>query len=621
LQQITISRHQNWNMPPLPRSPSNALSWLINNDIGSTTPSRDSKDLRSAVVNLHGQLEQLMKERNYYAERSCELESALSVSYPEVLEQAIAVKTLHIADMLLELDDLNEKVHQLTGENDTLSRDSSKVNILFSEIKLLRSQNIRLKKEKAAERSNVEALSSVRVQLDSIRAENDRLRTTINEQRTSLEDVRRENVRISSQFKKQRASAEELIALRCQVKALQVENVRIRGDLETERKSAEELARVQSSIESLSAENKRLRFQNSQAESPEEVNELRSIARNLSLDNQILRAEKDSMKNIRSQLDTLSFENDKVRTQRDVDRSVLEDLNKVVKSLKDESAVMLDDEHDEKPALKSQVKSLANEVLRLHTEKNAAEDALEESHRSIQLESGETPSQEEATTLLISESAFHQTIDKMKSKIEALEEDKQRMTLEYSASETAIASLQEQVEFKSTRLGVLEEMVKAKHRGQLPRTAPLQMNLKWATSKLQGGIKAVSKKIEDAVDSGHQPQEQQEPTSVRKELYSPSQSRPSSSQTTSTVEGKVRRMRVLVRGEAAIYAGPVSHGAPNGKGSIRFENGSTYLGDAVDGEMHGKGTLYHGTNQSSSMSRGRFEHNVFLDGESTLPSE
>jgi hypothetical protein len=48
---------------------------------------------------------------------------------------------------------------------------------------------------------------------------------------------------------------------------------------------------------------------------------------------------------------------------------------------------------------------------------------------------------------------------------------------------------------------------------------------------------------------------------------------------------------------------------PHGTGTIRFNGGDTYLGEVVAGEMHGKGTLYH---RNRKMSRGTFEHNVFL---------
>jgi hypothetical protein len=64
--------------------------------------------------------------------------------------------------------------------------------------------------------------------------------------------------------------------------------------------------------------------------------------------------------------------------------------------------------------------------------------------------------------------------------------------------------------------------------------------------------------------------------------------------------------------EEASYTGPISDGIPNGTGIVRFKNGDTYLGEIVNGEMHGKGTLYYHQSRELGMQRGQFEHNVFM---------
>ena len=73
---------------------------------------------------------------------------------------------------------------------------------------------------------------------------------------------------------------------------------------------------------------------------------------------------------------------------------------------------------------------------------------------------------------------------------------------------------------------------------------------------------------------------------------------------------KAKRMDIVVDGQDAIYTGPLENGVPNGTGTIRFLNGDTYLGELVNGEMHGQGTLYH-HEKAKGLSRGRFQHNQF----------
>ena len=73
---------------------------------------------------------------------------------------------------------------------------------------------------------------------------------------------------------------------------------------------------------------------------------------------------------------------------------------------------------------------------------------------------------------------------------------------------------------------------------------------------------------------------------------------------------KAKRMDIVVGGQDAIYTGPLENGVPNGTGTIRFKNGDTYLGELVNGEMHGQGTLYH-HEKAKGLSRGRFQHNQY----------
>jgi len=60
-------------------------------------------------------------------------------------------------------------------------------------------------------------------------------------------------------------------------------------------------------------------------------------------------------------------------------------------------------------------------------------------------------------------------------------------------------------------------------------------------------------------------------------------------------------IEVIIAGSVRLYSGPAIAGVPNGVGSIRFLN--VYLGQVMDGKVHGKGTMY----TKAGLSRGRFE--------------
>eukprot|EP00980_Cylindrotheca_fusiformis_P014825 scaffold4031_cov135-Cylindrotheca_fusiformis.AAC.12 len=72
----------------------------------------------------------------------------------------------------------------------------------------------------------------------------------------------------------------------------------------------------------------------------------------------------------------------------------------------------------------------------------------------------------------------------------------------------------------------------------------------------------------------------------------------SSSSSSSTPGGNKGNDRIVrVGNRDGSYMGPMKNGLPNGMGTIRFSNGDTYLGQVVDGKMHGKGTFYHSSRE------------------------
>lgn len=69
----------------------------------------------------------------------------------------------------------------------------------------------------------------------------------------------------------------------------------------------------------------------------------------------------------------------------------------------------------------------------------------------------------------------------------------------------------------------------------------------------------------------------------------------------------------------ALYSGPLLKSVPTGVGTLKFENGDWYMGEIVNGEMHGQGTYTKRRRSKNSVLRGVFEHNVY-SGYETLMS-
>jgi hypothetical protein len=305
---------------------------------------------------------------------------------------------------------------------------------------------------------------------------------------------------------------------------------------------------------------------------------MRSKIKVLTLDNDILRAKEDSAHSVRSQVEFLTFENERLCAQKEADSSIIRDLCKLVNSLQNESDAREIDHDDEELALKEQVGSLVTEIKRRLRAEQHGDDCSSVCSRA------EGPEQEAR----ISESAVDQTMKKMKTQIESLEEEKKMMDLKCAEKDGTITSLREDLELHRPKLESLEGPVKS-HPTESTGT-PKGISQRW---KLGWGKKSRDEQPCKAHRS--------EPLKVDE-----------GEQGNQGMTGVARRMKVMVGDREATYTGPLQYGKPNGVGTIRFNHSrDIYLGKVVNGEMHGKGTLYH-CGESSNMSRGRFEHNAFV---------
>jgi len=74
---------------------------------------RRSARLANMVKNLHESMKQMIEKREFYSERSKELELKLRDASPESLASIVEIRTIHIADIMMELEDVHELKEKL----------------------------------------------------------------------------------------------------------------------------------------------------------------------------------------------------------------------------------------------------------------------------------------------------------------------------------------------------------------------------------------------------------------------------------------------------------------------------------------------------------------------------
>jgi chromosome segregation ATPase len=213
---------------------------------------------------------------------------------------------------------------------------------------------------------------------------------------------------------------------------------------------------LQARIQVLTKENEKLRAErNAAMEDMQDVNELRSQINTLTFKNEKLRAERDT-------LNRMSPENK--AEWADDERSMMHSLSEAVHSLDCASTENKDNEDNKKKELQLQVECLTREIEKLRTERGVT---------------SQSPGRSEGEdAALTTERAMSSLMRKMKSKIEKLEEEQQKMTLDCQSNEITISSLQEDLDLKEAKVSMLEAMVKSLSQGGTVPTHPKWM-LPW----------------------------------------------------------------------------------------------------------------------------------------------
>jgi hypothetical protein len=231
--------------------------------------------------------------------------------------------------------------------------------------------------------------------------------------------------------------------------------------------------------------------------------------------------------------------------------------------------------------------------------------------RSLQSSCQESDEEEEDEKLLTPEKALDMTLKNMKFQIEFLEDEGQKIALKCKSQASTIATLKKDNELKEVKIGILEELFRSLNNEersscQAQETAAATKPALEKTNSESCLVTSKNKIISFCRRDRLQIMNSVPvltTTSEKAEVLS-------SLKGTSIDPNKAKRMEIKIGDLEGQYNGPLRNSLPHGTGTIRFRNGDTYLGELVDGEMHGNGTLYHRSN-SSGISRGCFEHNVF----------
>ena len=213
---------------------------------------------------------------------------------------------------------------------------------------------------------------------------------------------------------------------------------------------------------------------------------------------------------------------------------------------------------------------------------------------------------------LTAEIAVDKTLRHLKFKVERCCEENQSLNQTLKARDRHVESLKREIELYDIKIGMLEEIS-----SRLP--PPEEFT---AGDDNVDEIKSVSWSLLDLLlpsMSGSSFWSEESVTKYDDKTSTPrSTTKDEDKTTTPTTTSKPPQEltkkstshSVMVNGQKASYKGPTNNeGFPHGTGTVRFENGDTYLGDLVNGTMHGKGTLYH----RNGMQRGEFNRNVFVE--------
>jgi hypothetical protein len=245
--------------------------------------------------------------------------------------------------------------------------------------------------------------------------------------------------------------------------------------------------------------------------------------------------------------------------------------------------------------------------------------------RSLQScqESDEEEEEEEDEALLTPEKALDMTLKNLKFQIEFLEDERQKMTLKCMSLANTIETLKKDNELKEVRTRIFEELFRSLNNAERRNCQQAQETTavvaKPSLEKTKSKSSLASTRNNMIISFCRRNRLLKKMNLVHSVLTTSEKAEVLSSLKGTNIDpNNAWRVEIKIGDLEGQYNGPLRYSLPHGTGTIRFRNGDTYLGELVDGEMHGKGSLYH-RSKDSGTSRGYFEHNVFVGVEKKPP--
>lgn len=244
---------------------------------------RKSARLVEMVNDLQTSMEAMISKREYYAQRSTELEQALSQRAPEALYKCITINTIKVADIMMELEDLHEKKVEL----------EQKVNSLQQNEEIQRS-TMELEVEKLQTR--YESLEQ-----EALEKERD-LRAKLNEANEEVATIQKKYAKTRKEY---HTCTRNIATMASKIASVQRENNNLRVEADATHRA---LIQMEQQVEAL----KRVKA----PETTQQQQESNS-----------------TIQYLQSQLETSRFENEKLIAERTANHSVIQELQKQVQVL------------------------------------------------------------------------------------------------------------------------------------------------------------------------------------------------------------------------------------------------------------------------------------------------
>ena len=269
---------------------------------GELNKQRKASRLIGMVNGLQKSMETMITRRTLYAKRSIDLEQALEESAPEALSNSINIRTIQIADIMIELEDLNEKIASQEEQIQKLRHGQER--------------------EKQTMQVRLEQLMSryERLEDESLQKQTE-LNEKLAEANTATEAIQQ---KYASTRQSYHTLTRNIAMMASKLAGLQRENVALRVEADGSHKALVEMERK---VETLQQQNATLQGHEASTES----NKPRPSSSFLFVD--LDEEESDSLQQLQLQLNASKFENEKLIAERTANESVIAELRNQVQEL------------------------------------------------------------------------------------------------------------------------------------------------------------------------------------------------------------------------------------------------------------------------------------------------